>query len=654
MLKLEDIRKDSLVCGIIQNKIARVIMVEAVGGDALTVYYKDDAGKLSEQMLFRSDELRLSIAVEGKPWGFDASGKDFKLGLEAYRISEAALFDPMMAVHTSNVEPLPHQISAVYEVMLPKQPLRFVLADDPGAGKTIMAGLLVRELLMRADAKRILIVSPGSLSGQWQDELYEKFDLQFEIFSKEKHEQSTSRNFFEEHNLLICRLDQLSRSEEFQEKLRQTEWDLIIVDEAHKLSANYYGNKVNKTKRFALGELLGSISRHFLLMTATPHNGKEEDFQIWLSLLDADRFYGKFREGAHKVDVTDMMRRMVKEELLKFDGKPLFPERRAYTANYELSPAEASLYDAVTNYVRNEMNRADKLEGKRKGTVGFALTQLQRRLASSPEAIFQSLRRRKKKLEARLEEMKVAARGQQAIHGFYLAETTRPDYVYQERALDLPDDLDEAEDELSAEEYELYTEQVVDQATAAETMPELEAEITILQGFALPPSGYWQTEDKQTVIEFKPCAEALCGYLAFTGVEAGAKDEKNPDLAQRNRTLCNLPLVTGLKKDGEHYSGGAFYDPEAELKEIAAEKKSLLEFHQLAADIIRNSKGEVLLTALRRGFTAAEEAQKEKGASRLQANATFSLCEFLLDSFEYQQSKQDSQNATETKQREIA
>lgn len=483
MLRLEDIKKDSLVCGIIQNKIARVIMVEPVGGDALTVYYKDDAGKLSEQMLFRSDESRLSIAVEGKPWGFDAFGKDFKLGLEAYRISEAALFDPMMAVHTSNVEPLPHQISAVYEAMLPKQPLRFVLADDPGAGKTIMAGLLVRELLMRADAKRILIVSPGSLSGQWQDELYEKFDLQFEIFSKEKHEHSTSRNFFEEHNLLICRLDQLSRSEEFQEKLRQTEWDLIIVDEAHKLSANYYGNKVNRTKRFALGELLGSISRHFLLMTATPHNGKEEDFQIWLSLLDADRFYGKFREGAHKVDVTDMMRRMVKEELLKFDGKPLFPERRAYTANYELSPVEAALYDAVTNYVRNEMNRANNnLENKRKGTVGFALTQLQRRLASSPEAIFQSLRRRKKKLEGKLEEMKIAAKGQQAAHGFYLAETTGPEYVYQERPLDLPDDLDEAEDELSAEDYELYTEQVVDQATAAETMPELEAEIVILQG----------------------------------------------------------------------------------------------------------------------------------------------------------------------------
>lgn len=479
MLKLEEIKKDAQIRGIKADEIVRIVQIEPVGENTLTVYYKDGSGKLAEQMLFRSDEARLSLAQEGRAWSFDAPGEEFKLGLEAYRISEASLFDPMMAVHTSNVEPLPHQISAVYEAMLPKQPLRFVLADDPGAGKTIMAGLFIRELLMRADAKRILIVSPGSLSGQWQDELYEKFDLHFEIFSREKQEQSATRNFFEENDLLICRLDQLSRNEDFQEKLKHTEWDLIIVDEAHKLSANFYGNEVKKTKRFLLGEMLGTITRHLLLMTATPHNGKEEDFQIWLSLLDADRFYGKFREGAHKVDVSDMMRRMVKEELLKFDGTPLFPERRAYTANYHLSPIESSLYEQVTDYVRNEMNRADRLDGKRKGTVGFALTQLQRRLASSPEAIYKSLQRRRKKLENRLNEMKIAVRGQPKYPG--LAETTAQEFIYQRKEIDIPDDVDDLDEELNAEEYELYTEQVVDQATAAETIPELQAEIVILQ-----------------------------------------------------------------------------------------------------------------------------------------------------------------------------
>lgn len=388
MLKLEEIKKDAQVRGVEPDEIVTIVSVDPIGDQAIQVVYKTAQGQFREQMLFRADESRIELAKVGRPWGFDAHPDTFKLALEAYRIHLAHLFDPMMAVHTSNVQPLPHQISAVYEFMLPRQPLRYVLADDPGAGKTIMAGLFIRELLMRADARRILIVSPGSLSEQWQDELQEKFGVQFEIFSREKQEQCASGNFFEEQNLLIARLDQLSRNESYQELLKNTDWDLIVVDEAHKLSASYYGNKVNKTKRFLLGELLGRITRHYLLMTATPHNGKEADFQLFMSLLDGDRFYGKFREGVHAVDVSDLMRRMVKEDLLKFDGTPLFPERCAYTANYDLSEKEAALYANVTEYVREEMNRAERLiDGKRKGTVGFALTQLQRRLASSPEAI---------------------------------------------------------------------------------------------------------------------------------------------------------------------------------------------------------------------------------------------------------------------------
>ncbi|HHQ4507166.1 MULTISPECIES: helicase-related protein [Aeromonas] len=478
MLKLEEIKKDAQVRGVVEGQVVRVVTVEPIGEHALTVYYKDSSGNLAERMLFRTDEIALELATVGRPWSFDAKGADFKLGLEAYRISQAALFDPMMAVNMANVDPLPHQISAVYEYMLPKQPLRYVLADDPGAGKTIMAGLFISELLLRADARRVMVVSPGSLTEQWQDELFEKFGLQFEIFSKEKQEQCATGNYFSETDRLICRLDQLSRSEELQEKLRNTDWDLIIVDEAHKLSANYFGSKINKTKRFVLGELLGSICRHFLLMTATPHNGKEEDFQVWMSLLDSDRFYGKFREGAHKVDITDMMRRMVKEELLTFDGTPLFPERRAYTANYDLSPLEASLYEQVTTYVREEMNRADKLDNKKKTTVGFALTQLQRRLASSPEAIYQSLKRRRNRLQDKLAEMKLLARGQKAKQAG-VAETLGTYTITKQ--IDLPDNWDELDEDLSAEEYELYAEQVADQATAAETIIELDAEIHSLK-----------------------------------------------------------------------------------------------------------------------------------------------------------------------------
>jgi len=229
----------------------------------------------------------------------------------------------MMAVHTSNVELLPHQITAVYESMLPRQPPRYVLADAPGAGKTIMAGLFIRELLMRAAARRVLIVAPGSLVEQWQDEMFEKFGLSFTPFSRELVEQSRSGNPFEDIDLLVARLDQLARNEDLQAKLRLTRWDLV-VDEAHKLSATYFGNKLDKTKRFELGEVLGEVTHHFLLMTATPHNGKETDFHLFLSLLDADRLYSRPRDGVHTVDVSDLMRRMVKEELLTFDGTPLF------------------------------------------------------------------------------------------------------------------------------------------------------------------------------------------------------------------------------------------------------------------------------------------------------------------------------------------
>lgn len=472
MLKLNNIKKDARIRGIEPGKIIRVVTVEWVGDAAVTVYYKDSEGRLSEQMLFRSDEERLEIVEEGQSWAFDAPGDSFKLCIEAYRIRYAHLFDPMMAVHTSNVEPLPHQISAVYEAMLPRQPLRFVLADDPGAGKTIMAGLLIKELMVRADAKRVLVVAPGSLCEQWQDELLEKFDINFEIFSRQGQERSASGNYFNEEPLVLARLDQLSRNEEFQQKLKASEWDLIIVDEAHKLSASYWGNKVNKTKRFLLGEILGSITRHFLLMTATPHNGKEEDFQIWLSLLDGDRFYGKFREGAHQVDVSDIMRREVKEHLLKFNGEYLFPERWARTANYALSDQEAALYADVTDYVRNEMNRAESLQdGKRRGNVGFALTLLQRRLASSPEAIYQSLQRRHKKLEDRLREMKLLERGQA------VAETLRS----VNDLVDIPEDIDDIEDELNAEEYEQHIDEVIGQETASETIPELKAEILSLK-----------------------------------------------------------------------------------------------------------------------------------------------------------------------------
>lgn len=462
---------DTLVPGLALNGldptgIGMVIAVVPIAEDAIQVIYRTADGGVKERLLNRADESTLSIATVERPWSFDGDGEAFKLTVEAKRIDLAFLFDPMMAVHTSNVDPLPHQITAVYESMLPRQPLRFVLADDPGAGKTIMAGLYARELIMRADARRIVIVAPGSLVDQWREEMFEKFGLEFRVFTRDLETATPSGNPFEDIDLLIVRLDQMARNEELQEKLCAAGWDLVVFDEAHKLAAHFYGNNLEKTGRFKLAEKLGSQTRHLLLMTATPHNGKEEDFQLFLSLLDSDRFYGKFRDGVHKVDCSDLIRRMVKEKLVKFDGTPLFPERRAYTVNYELSDLESGLYEAVTEYVKTEMGKADQLDGKRKGSVGFALTALQRRLASSPEAIFQSLKRRRERLERRLREERMGIRGQNI-----LAETLSGNLA------EVPED----DDDLNAEEQENLEETLVDQATASRSIAELEGEIIILQ-----------------------------------------------------------------------------------------------------------------------------------------------------------------------------
>lgn len=472
-MKLEDLQPNAAIRGIVPDASVTVVSVQWFGSEALELTYKTPAGKVANELLYRHDEPRLEIVEQGRPWSFDGDGELFRLVSEAQRIRLAHLFDPVLAVHTSVVDPLPHQITAVYEHMLPRQPLRFLLADDPGAGKTIMAGLLIKELVARGDLQRCLVVCPGSLAEQWQDELFRRFQLPFEILTNDKLEAARTGNWFLETNLAIARLDKLSRNEDVQMKLQEPDcrWDLVVCDEAHKMSATVFGGETKYTKRYRLGQLLSTLTRHFLLMTATPHNGHESDFQLFMALLDGDRFEGRYRDGVHATDVSDLMRRMVKENLLKFDGTPLFPERIAYTVPYKLSDAEAHLYKVVTDYVREEFNRAEALENdKRAGTVGFALTILQRRLASSPEAIYQSLRRRRERLESRLRELELLQRGGQTAT---VLPSTAP-------ALDTEavEDLEEAPDS----EVEAAEEEILDQATAARSIAELCIEIETLKG----------------------------------------------------------------------------------------------------------------------------------------------------------------------------
>jgi superfamily II DNA or RNA helicase len=469
-MRLEELQPNAAVRGILPDQLVTVVSVQWFGTQALELTYKGPTGRVANELLYRPDEPRLEVVEQGRPWSFDGNGRLFRLVSEAHRIRLAHLFDPVLAVHTSLVEPLPHQITAVYEAMLPRQPLRFLLADDPGAGKTIMAGLFIKELIARGDLKRCLVVCPGSLAEQWQDELYRRFQLSFEILTNDKLEAARTGNWFLENNLVIARLDKLSRNEDVQEKLQapDCQWDLVVCDEAHKMSATIFGGEVKYTKRYHLGKLLSGLTRHFLLMTATPHNGKEEDFQLFLALLDGDRFEGRFRDGVHQVEISDLMRRMVKENLLKFDGTPLFPERIAYTVPYRLSESEARLYKEVTEYVRDEFNRAEALANdKRAGTVGFALTILQRRLASSPEAIYQSLHRRSERLQKRLRELEILQRGAQTEAFATVSPALDADEV---------EDLEDAPDN----EVEAAEEEVLDQATAARTIGELKAEIATL------------------------------------------------------------------------------------------------------------------------------------------------------------------------------
>lgn len=403
MIKLEDLKQGMRVKGILTTQVVVLVSVEPSGRDSVNVIYRERDGHVAQRPLFRENEDLLSAVTDEHVWPFDGDDKLLKLVSEAYRIHRAPQFDQMLAVQSSLIDPLPHQISAVYHEMLTRHPLRFLLADDAGAGKTIMAGMLIFEMIARGDIGRCLICAPGSLTKQWEEELRTKFQLTFNVLTRDSVDSRVNRNPFLENDRVIVSRDRAKR-DEYIELLRVSNWDLVICDEAHRMSAPVYGNKPNKTRNYRLGEILSERTRHFLLLTATPHNGKEKDFQMFLRLLDKSRFAAGRNEEVLPVDAADLMRRMVKEDLLTFDNKRLLPDRLAYNVDYDLSPDEHDLYQNITEYVRSEYESASSLTKGRQNNINWALMALQRRLASSPEAIYQSLRSRRKGLQKRLDE----------------------------------------------------------------------------------------------------------------------------------------------------------------------------------------------------------------------------------------------------------
>jgi SNF2 family DNA or RNA helicase len=300
-------------------------------------------------------------------------------------------------------------------------------------------------------------------------------------------------------------LDQLSRNEDLQAKLAASDWDLVIFDEAHKLSAHLYGDEVKRTQRFELAELVRDRTRNLLLLTATPHNGNNEDFLLFLTLIDPDRFAGRLRSGKPVPDISDIMRRYVKENLKTFAGTRLFPKRIAKTVPYDLSPDEEALYEAVTSYVQEGMNRAKQLEegrDKRRGlAIGFALAALQRRLASSPEAILRSLQRRLDKMTTQLELARKVGR-----------ELPARDEV---KTVVNPEDFDS--DDYSDDEFEQMEDEAIENAFSAESIVELEREIEELKILVVQAAKVRAADQDRKWVELRRMRPASSSCSQSTG-----------------------------------------------------------------------------------------------------------------------------------------
>lgn len=327
---------------------------------------------------------------------FSSDPQKVFLALETIRYRFASMYDPLLAMNTSKVDPLPHQIDAVYGHVLKMPRIRFLLAHDPGAGKTIMAGLIIKEMKLRHLVRRILIVVPGHLKDQWRRELKEKFEETFTVVDRGTMSALYGENIWQRENQIITSVD-FAKGNDVVGPLKSAQFDLVIVDEAHKMAAYRYGEKINKTSRYKLGEILSTNSEHLLFLTATPHKGDSENFRLFLDLLEPGFFatLEMLEESVFQNENT-LFLRQIKEDMQDFDGKPLFLPRHVYTTAYELSDPERDLYRNVTEYVRNQFNRA--LASDKKRNIGFALIVLQRRLASSSYALWKSLQRRKNRL----------------------------------------------------------------------------------------------------------------------------------------------------------------------------------------------------------------------------------------------------------------
>jgi SNF2 family DNA or RNA helicase len=405
-MQLDQLKPNVIVRGAIFPEPVQVIVVVPMGNSVKLIGKGLTSGKVHEPILNAEQLASLEATPDREP--FDGDALRFRLGIEALRLGLAYEYDPYFALSIARVDPLPHQLEAVYDYFIKLPRIRFLLADDPGAGKTIMAGLLIKELKIRGLVQRTLIVAPASLSFQWQRELKDKFRENFEIIRSDVLRANYGSNPWQDKNQLITSVSWVSRIEDAKESLLRSHWDLIIVDEAHKMSA-YSADK--KTLAYQLGESLSQMTDHYLLMTATPHKGDPENFCLFLSLLDKD-VYGdvKSLEEAMTRHEAPFYLRRIKEALVTFPDpdsgvvKQLFTRRNVQTVPFQISDDELDLYDRLTRYVEDQSIRAAGEDSSRARAVGFTMAMLQRRFASSIYAVRRTLERMKDKREKILED----------------------------------------------------------------------------------------------------------------------------------------------------------------------------------------------------------------------------------------------------------
>jgi len=435
-----------------------------------------------DQLLHRDDVNALQAGKLAP--NFTAEARHVFLSLEARRYRYASLYDSLFAVNASKVDPLPHQVEAVYGYVLKLPRIRFLIADDPGAGKTIMAGLIIKELKLRHLIHRVLIVVPGHLKDQWRRELKERFEESFVVIDRGLLASQPGENVWTREPRLITSID-FAKRDEVLPTIASSQFDLVIVDEAHKMAAYQYGNKLDKTSRYRLGETLSRISTHLLFLTATPHKGDPENFRLFLDLLEPGFFATSqmLRESITARDNPLFIRR-VKEDLKDFDGQLLFLRRHVTTLPFNLgvdSPKEKDLYNQLSAYVNHQYNKA--LTKDKRNNVAFALVILQRRLASSTYALLKSLERRKARLQELLDGAEERKRSGNAVD------------------FETIDDL--------SEEERWKEEEIWEALSVAENREELKREIETLETLATKARAIIQGETEIKVRELRKTLDQL-------------------------------------------------------------------------------------------------------------------------------------------------